>query len=165
MRGLGWERWGVPIHTRSPHHLQSSGLPAGGTQVWTRPQVPSGHVGGTGFSPLLVTRWGCPCRPRPQAPKPLTTWECGALALAWRVSCPHVSPDSAPCCQHDRGAWPVGLLVRSYNVISWEGLQGLWSWREVFLPIPDLPAAPWEQAVSLETLAVSQGEIGWDHCP
>lgn len=85
--------------------------------------------------------------------------------MAWRVSCPHASPDSAPCCQRDQGAWPVGLLVRSYNVISWEGLQGLWSWREVFLPIPDLPAAPWEQAVFLETLAVSQGEIGWDHCP
>lgn len=57
--------------------------------------------------------------PGPQTPNPFGV---GALTLAWRVSCPHASPDSAPHCHRGRGACPVGLLVPSYNVISWEGL-------------------------------------------
>lgn len=86
--------------------------------------------------------------------------------MAWRVSCPHVSPDSAPCCHRGQGAWPVGLLVPSYNVVSWEVLQGLWSWREVFPPIPDLhprgrtaslwlPGSRWR---ARETLVLSRGD-------
>lgn len=87
------------------------------------------------------------------------------MALPWRVSCPHASLTLHHVVSVIRVPGQLGSLSGVNNVISWEGLQDLWSWQEVFLPIPDLPAAPWEQAVSPETLALSQGEIGWDHCP
>lgn len=157
--------WRVSIHTGPPRRpCPVSCLPASGAQGWTLPSAqwpcrscrlqPSARDS-AGVSLQAST-------PGPQTPNPFGV---GALTLAWHVSCPHASPDSAPRCHRGRGACPVGLLVPSYNVISWEGLQGLWSWREVFPPVPDLHPQgrttslrlPGSRLHALETLILSRG--------